>query len=744
MKRRELSLILLLAVGVALWLARGWWLPEILALFPRIEKQADLIQTLEALIGIGGVVLNAILAYLLWLSRQPKSAQAGQQIELLKPITPQEIKPPGPGSRVNWIDRRATGVDDLRAHDRLVIAGRMGLGKTREAAELIRLAVAEGLVSQDQLYVLGRDFRSQSAESLPGLLRRSFDVWMPLLLFVDDLPRHFHDAGLDLLAQALGVLRRECKAAYVVATARDTQLTQAHETWLEQQGFYPLKLRGLDTEETGRLVDAAAGVFDLQVGNVARDEFMAKGDGTPGRTLMGLSRLRRSQQGTIQVDQDMAQRAAHESMSAAWAQTRREIESQVPATRPLLGALSIFYAAEADAYTPMVLRYAAGLWKGHKRQPWRRMPALRQALAYLLTHSYIAERGGQISHLDVVVEGNITPQKARERLGAFLEHHRRLFHRRGLRRLYPDARPHSWALFDLAKNAEQRGDRQAAIHFYCAALEVRPDSGLCIIRGNAYSEMGNYERAITDYDEAIRRNPENASAYYFRGNTYAEMGDYERAIADCDEAIRLNPENANVYYFRGNTYAEMGDNERAIVDYDEAIRLNPEDASTYYATRGSTYFRQDDNERAIADYDEAIRRNPEDAAAYSSRGLTFLRQGDYKRAIADFDEAIRRNPEDASAYHFRGNTYAKMGNYERAIADYDEAIRRNPEYAAAAYYDAACTFGLQENVEFALLFLRRALELDPTQHLTLIPSDSDFDPIRDDPQFQALLAEFAD
>jgi hypothetical protein len=87
MKRREFSLIVLLIVGVALWLARGWWLPEILTLFPRIEEQADLIQTLEALIGIGGVVLNAILACLLWLSRQPKSAAAGQEMELLKPIT---------------------------------------------------------------------------------------------------------------------------------------------------------------------------------------------------------------------------------------------------------------------------------------------------------------------------------------------------------------------------------------------------------------------------------------------------------------------------------------------------------------------------------------------------------------------------------------------------------------------------------------------------------------------------------
>ena len=61
----------------------------------------------------------------------------------LRPITPQEMRQRlGRGGKVAWIDRKATGVETLRAQRRLVITGRMELGKSREAAELVRRAVA--------------------------------------------------------------------------------------------------------------------------------------------------------------------------------------------------------------------------------------------------------------------------------------------------------------------------------------------------------------------------------------------------------------------------------------------------------------------------------------------------------------------------------------------------------------------------------------------------------------------------
>ena len=48
------------------------------------------------------------------------------------------------------------------------------------------------------------------------------------------------------------------------------------------------------------------------------------------------------------------------------------------------------------------------------------------------------------------------------------------------------------------------------------------------LRGIVYTSMGNRDRAIQDYDEAIQRDPKNAHAYAARGLAYAMNGDYDR------------------------------------------------------------------------------------------------------------------------------------------------------------------------------------------------------------------------
>ena len=69
--------------------------------------------------------------------------------------------------------------------------------------------------------------------------------------------------------------------------------------------------------------------------------------------------------------------------------------------------------------------------------------------------------------------------------------------------------------------------------------------------------------------------------YTVRGSAYALKNEYDRAIQDFDQAIRLNPNNADPYIRRGLHYANKKEYDRAIQDYDQAIRLNPNDAAAY-------------------------------------------------------------------------------------------------------------------------------------------------------------------
>ncbi|MBV8187465.1 MAG: tetratricopeptide repeat protein [Alphaproteobacteria bacterium] len=109
------------------------------------------------------------------------------------------------------------------------------------------------------------------------------------------------------------------------------------------------------------------------------------------------------------------------------------------------------------------------------------------------------------------------------------------------------------------------------------------------------------DRAIADYDEAIRLRPDFALAFAGRGFTYLfERRNPDRAIQDFDEAIRLDSTSAVVFYYRATAYADKGALDRAIADFDQAIRLKP-DFSNAYRDRGQAKQAKGDLVGAAAD-----------------------------------------------------------------------------------------------------------------------------------------------
>jgi tetratricopeptide (TPR) repeat protein len=152
---------------------------------------------------------------------------------------------------------------------------------------------------------------------------------------------------------------------------------------------------------------------------------------------------------------------------------------------------------------------------------------------------------------------------------------------------------------------------------------------------------------------------DTADAYHIRGRVYSDKDENDRAIADYDQAIRLDPKGANAYFNRAAAFRRKGDYDRAVTDYDQFIRLKPTDPDGYYY-RGTAYDSEGDYDRAIADYDQAIRLDPKDSYPYERRGNSHYNKGDYDSAVADYDQALRLKPDLADAARFRNIAIAKI------------------------------------------------------------------------------------
>jgi tetratricopeptide (TPR) repeat protein len=192
-------------------------------------------------------------------------------------------------------------------------------------------------------------------------------------------------------------------------------------------------------------------------------------------------------------------------------------------------------------------------------------------------------------------------------------------------------------------------------------------------------------------------------------------GDLDRAVRDFSEAIRVDPEYPDSYLERGQTLFKLGEIERAITDYSAALVRDPQQGAALRA-RGMAYLYNSKADLALADLSKTIElaeRNPRLLApielfyARRSRGAIYDSKQQYDLEIADCTalietythdpmlvEALTANYGNAGAanilatiYRQRANAFIKKSNWERAVADLTEAIPLSSDRGYTALID---------------------------------------------------------
>jgi len=204
--------------------------------------------------------------------------------------------------------------------------------------------------------------------------------------------------------------------------------------------------------------------------------------------------------------------------------------------------------------------------------------------------------------------------------------------------------------------------------------------------GNAYSKLGEQDKATAAYLNALKLDSTLLEASYNLARAYIEAGSFEKAISLLEKLLVKDPENFVVLNTLGYAYYRKGDKEHALAYYDQVLKLSPANENALF-NRGTILTQEGKTQEAIDVFEKLYKANG-DASLLLTLGRLELSLGSNDQGIHYLEAYRLAKPDDFEGLKALGDAYREEKLYEKALNAYDAAIKAKPDSPAVLYAKA--------------------------------------------------------
>jgi stress-induced-phosphoprotein 1 len=93
--------------------------------------------------------------------------------------------------------------------------------------------------------------------------------------------------------------------------------------------------------------------------------------------------------------------------------------------------------------------------------------------------------------------------------------------------------------------------------------------------GKELFQKGDFPKAIEEFTQGLRRNPNSTAIYSNRSLTYIKLMEFPCALKDAEKCLQLDPNFVRAYHRKGTCHHFMKEYHKALDAFDKGLKLDP-------------------------------------------------------------------------------------------------------------------------------------------------------------------------
>ena len=266
--------------------------------------------------------------------------------------------------------------------------------------------------------------------------------------------------------------------------------------------------------------------------------------------------------------------------------------------------------------------------------------------------------------------------------------------------------------FELAKAYSKKGDEEAAVRWFEAALRKKSDFRLAV-KGLAASLLAlrRFERVVALLAAVQEPDARMLTNY---SQALLELGRVDEAAQVLDRAVAANPDLPEPHDLLGLVWLRRGDQKQAESKFGDALAVQPDLASAH-ANLASLLAGRKDLARSQSHFLKALAFDPGAAETHRNYAFLLILRRNYDQARTEFETAARLKPSRSQARLDLAELEQAAGRPDAAAGQYRLALQQSPDFAEA-HYGLGKLLVAQGKVDDGITALRSAVGANPQHH----------------------------